>query len=182
MPSASYQKHADARRAYQRRYNAIHRVGHRKVSKAARQELHDRRYNELEDWIAVYTNDTIRKSPCYDDLCLPWMLRAEREAWSSLLEMEDRMRSTHGEEWLNAWREEVAPLPKSMASQMHGPLPELPDCAYQCTDEQTPEELFRHHQLQMVANYHQFVDLLGQGLEAIRQATYDNALIMQGRW
>ncbi|EMD33435.1 hypothetical protein CERSUDRAFT_76662 [Gelatoporia subvermispora B] len=174
-------RHADARRAYQRRYNAIHRLGRRKISKAARQELQNRREDELHDWTAVYTNEIIRKSPPYDPRCLPWMRRAERDAWNSLSNMEDEMRNAHGKDWLDAWCAEVASTLPLMADQMRGPLPELPDCAYQCSEEETPEDVFRHHQRRMIALHHQFVNLLWQGVEAIQQATYDNALIVQGR-
>ncbi|OCH88031.1 hypothetical protein OBBRIDRAFT_805664 [Obba rivulosa] len=181
MAWSSYEKHADARRAYQRRYNAIHRLGRRKISKNDMQDLQACRHDELEGW--VYTNDIVRKFPKYDPLCLPWMHRAERDVWNSLLSREKVMRNTHGDDWLEAWRAEVASLPEIMAEQMWGPLPELPDFAYECVGGHDPESLYHHHQRRMVAIYHQFVELLSQpkGLNAIGQATLDNALVIQGR-
>ena len=94
----------------------------------------------------VYTNDIIRKSPKYDTLCLPWMRRVEAEEWASFLKLEERMRERYGDKWLQEWQSEVAHQLQLIVEQVRGPLPELPDCAYECPEDKSPEEMYRHHQ------------------------------------
>ncbi|EMD32485.1 hypothetical protein CERSUDRAFT_77486 [Gelatoporia subvermispora B] len=178
-------RHAEARKTYQRRYNAIHRVGRRKVSKRVLESMQIYRQWQLDGIVGYasghhvpslafdplpsqYDNEIVRKLPTVDPMCSPSMIKGETELWTGLtMELERQQRT--GGNWRLEWLEEL-----QYEFELH-----LDSCRDAAISADSEEEI--HTQRRLVAVFYQFMRLLSQGETVPDDASLDLALISQRR-
>ncbi|EMD33915.1 hypothetical protein CERSUDRAFT_97844 [Gelatoporia subvermispora B] len=94
----SYEKHVDARREYQRRYNSIHRSSRRKLSRKDKAQLQLRRQQELDGERIVYHTSIVRKYPTEDPEWTRSMQVNEEALWDEFYDLV--VGRALGDEWM----------------------------------------------------------------------------------
>ncbi|OCH93793.1 hypothetical protein OBBRIDRAFT_801699 [Obba rivulosa] len=166
---SSYARHADARKAYQMQYNAIHRIGRRKVSTSTKLFLQDRCLLELQGVITIYHNEILQKQPCYDLEYTDMLSEVETQLWLDL----------HAEMDMCLAQQENGT--EDFLCYLHHELHSYVTTTHRCIALQDSMEKI-HELHRIIAIHHQMIDLVSQGNCSVTQAAQDVSLISQGQW
>ncbi|EPQ50189.1 hypothetical protein GLOTRDRAFT_134177 [Gloeophyllum trabeum ATCC 11539] len=163
-----YRRHREARQAYQRQYNQIHRVGRRKCGKAARKAAQDARRKEKTRKIQYVEDGIAVKSTAEDPEITSEMEAAERLVYRDYLYKITNLEEQYKDEWLERYMDY---LDECLFRRLEQAKAELPTA--------DPGTIHGHRRI--IATYHQEIFLRGQGFDAYAQACHDRKLITDGR-
>ena len=177
---------------YQRRYNALKRVGRRQMSLEDRATCENKRRRETEGsrlWVAVinrlciklmqilfdrmYTSTIIRCDTTSDPEQTDHMCAVEREAWTNASFLLIDLWRLHGED---DWDEYTPPYLDNIWTLLKDEL-----TAANIFLDSAPDHETLHLHWRIIAFYHQEIELRGQGKAAWQSAVKDEALVMYGR-
>ncbi|KAI0039073.1 hypothetical protein FA95DRAFT_1612873 [Auriscalpium vulgare] len=165
-------KRSTPRIQYQKRYNFVHRIGRRKIGKAAREREERTRAEIIDGEHIPYKNSfTVRQRLSHDPRRTPAMAAEE----SAALRACDDLKWSLIENGTHHWARDAPPafrqlLDDSIASAkayMHA------------SPGASAEELHRHRRL--VAGYAQLLEFAEQGVHVDASAAGENTLIWGGR-
>ncbi|KAK7689758.1 hypothetical protein QCA50_006397 [Cerrena zonata] len=183
--NASYyaNRHAEARREYQNRYNQLQRLTRRKLSKSDLQALRKRKSDELDGVIPAFENQICRRSAGLDPERTDNMEAAEGKLADELnslkwgiAEQQSQLRHIYAEdEWIETYIRELC-IMRDIAVGGARTWIEV-NCDLKGT-RKWKEEV--HRRRRTVAIYHQEIDLYRQGPEIPLLALRLNELISAG--
>ncbi|KAI0057516.1 hypothetical protein BV25DRAFT_1920105 [Artomyces pyxidatus] len=168
-----YSRNQEARQAYQRVYNELHRSSRRKVSKKVKRDMYSTKRRERRGDRSYFTHVT----PGVDRDRTPDMAAQEEQRSMFYLELRGFLEEDHPDNWLEYFKDRIE---RDIVEQLRLVQPLL-DLLRSSSADSGAHSFELHGSRRIIAGLRQELELAQQGVRAIAAAAEDKAFIWSGR-